>query len=127
MIERLKRFVSVRSVSRDEASLADAIGDEFAALGLRVQRAGNNVWFEIGDAARPRLLLNSHIDTVPPGEGWSSDPWTPCECDGRLIGLGANDAKGCVVSMIEAALAARQRMDCGHPIGVTMVVDLNSE
>ncbi|MDQ2659386.1 MAG: M20/M25/M40 family metallo-hydrolase, partial [Verrucomicrobiota bacterium] len=60
-------------------------------------------WFTLGSDERPRLLLVSHLDTVPPCEGWQSDP-NKLQSEGeKLIGLGANDAKGSVAAMIMAA------------------------
>lgn len=127
MIERLARLVAIRSLSRQEDALAEALGRELAAAGLHVRRHGNNLWCELGDAERPRLLLNSHLDTVPPGQGWSHDPWTPQLRDGRLSGLGANDAKGCVTALVEAALRVRAALERGAGLGATLVLALTAE
>jgi acetylornithine deacetylase len=127
MIERLARFVAIPSVSGSERPLADAVCAELEPAGIQLQRQGNNVWCEIGDAARPRLLLNSHLDTVPPAHGWSNDPWKPQLVDGRLIGLGANDAKGCVTAMIAAVLATKERLARGQHLGGTVVLALTAE
>ncbi len=107
----LRRLVATPSVSGDEAAVADIIIEELGQLGGVVQREGDSVWLTItgdragdraGDSpdARPHLLLNSHLDTVPPSEGWEGDPWTPRWDGERLTGLGANDAKGCVTAML---------------------------
>ena len=70
-----------------------------------------NVVAEIGQGPRA-IILNSHVDTVPPGDPalWQTDPLTPVEKDGRIYGRGAEDAKGCLAAMIVAveALAARR-------------------
>lgn len=70
-----------------------------------------NVVAEIGQGPRV-IILNSHHDTVPPGNPalWRTDPLTPVEKDGRIYGRGAEDAKGCLASMIVAfeALASRR-------------------
>jgi acetylornithine deacetylase len=100
----LPALVAIPSVSRDEQAVADLLSSELAAAGVAVSRAGNNLWFEIG-RGRPRLLLVSHLDTVPAGDGWTVDPHAARWDDERLVGLGANDAKGCVAAMAEAALA----------------------
>ena len=52
------------------------------------------------------LMLNSHLDTVGAGPSWSVDPWDAEWRAGRLTGLGANDAKGCVAAMVAAMAAA---------------------
>ncbi|MEP0847563.1 MAG: M20/M25/M40 family metallo-hydrolase [Phycisphaerae bacterium] len=127
MIERLKRYVAIPSVSRQEGALADVVAGDLLSAGLRVQRHGHNVWCELGDAPRPRLLLNSHLDTVPPGQGWSADPWIPVERDGGVVGLGANDAKGCAVAMLEAALALKRSLAAGGRLGGTIVLALTAE
>src|SRR5262245_40041757 len=127
MIERLSRLVSTKSVSKHEAAIADLVARELTDAGLSIRRQSNNVWCEFGDAPRPRLLLNSHLDTVPPGEGWNDDPWTPRRVEGRLIGLGANDAKGCVASMMQAAFDLHHDMRRGRRLGGTVVLALTAE
>lgn len=127
LVERLCRLVSLRSLSREEGAIAYAVAAELAAAGLSVQRAGHNVWCELGDAPRPRLLLNSHLDTVPPAAGWPGDPWTPQREGGRIVGLGANDAKGCVAAMMQAALDAHARLAAGGRLGGTLVLALTVE
>ena len=101
----LERLVATASVSGEEGPVADVVQGLLAERGIEVQREGHNLWFEVGSRAAggPRLLLNSHLDTVPPCEGWGSDPWTPVWSEERLVGLGANDAKGSVASMLWAA------------------------
>jgi len=127
LLERLSRLVAIRSLSREEDAIAAAVFNELEAAKLHPRRAGCNVWCEIGDAPRPRLLLNSHLDTVPAAAGWSGDPWTARRDGDRLIGLGANDAKGCVTAMIEAALALKLRLDRGEKLGGTVVLALTAE
>jgi len=127
ILGRLARYVAVPSVSREEAALAELVSSELVAAGFDVQRQANNIWCEFGDQDRPRLLLNSHLDTVPPGAGWLTDPWTPTRDGERLIGLGANDAKGCGVAMIEACLALQARLKRGEKLGGTIVLALTAE
>ena len=50
----------------------------------------------------PRVLLNVHIDTVPSGEGWTSDPLQLVERDGKLFGLGTSDIKGAAAAILGA-------------------------
>jgi acetylornithine deacetylase len=104
-VDRLADFVAIPSVSGDEGRLADRIVGICGDAGVSAARRGRNVVAQRGDGG-PRLLLNSHLDTVPPVEGWSADPWSPRLSDGRLVGLGANDAKASVAAMLEAFLTA---------------------
>lgn len=68
----------------------------------------------------PCFAFNTHLDVVPAGDGWSSDPFTLVERDGKLYGRGACDAKGPLVAMVEALryLAAHRDSWCGTLMGV---------
>jgi acetylornithine deacetylase len=102
----LELLVNVPSVSGHEAELADILVRMLSSEGFDVQREGDSIWFTLGVGERPHLVLLSHIDTVPPCEGWISDPFKLRADGDKLSGLGANDAKGCVAAMI---IAARER------------------
>ena len=66
----------------------------------------NNVWAtnKYFDELKPTILLNSHHDTVKPNQGYTLDPFHPVERDGKLFGLGSNDAGGSLVSLIATFL-----------------------
>lgn len=68
----------------------------------------------------PCFAFNTHLDTVPAGTGWASDPFTLTEREGRLYGRGACDAKGPLVAMVEALrmLAASRSSWSGTLMGV---------
>ena len=68
--------------------------------------SGRNLWAMRGDGART-LLLNSHTDTVPASPEWTRDPHAASLEDGRIHGLGANDAKGCLAALVRAFLDAK--------------------
>ncbi len=110
-IELLQRLIATPSVSRDEARTGDLLEEYLAARGARPARLHNNVWArsEGFDPARPTLLLNSHHDTVRPAASWTRDPWTPTFEEGRLYGLGSNDAGASVVALTETFLALRDK------------------
>ena len=103
----LKSLISIPSVSRDEERAADCLQQYIELQGMETGRLGNNVWclspgFDLG---RPTLLLNSHIDTVKPVQGWRNDPFKPVlEVNGKLYGLGSNDAGASVVSLLQVFL-----------------------
>lgn len=101
-VELLKAMIAIPSVSRDEDSVADMLQERLAAWGLPVNRKGNNLWVreQACSAGKPVILLNSHIDTVKPAAGYTRDPFTPSVEDGKLYGLGSNDAGGPLVSLL---------------------------
>ena len=102
-LELLKRMISHPSFSREEKTCADLIEQYIEEEGYTPSRIGNNVWI-LGsnyDSSKPTLLLNSHIDTVKPVDGWDFDPFLPVENEGKLYGLGSNDAGASVVSLLQ--------------------------
>lgn len=101
--ELLKKLIRIPSISREEGLCADLIENYIAENGYTVSRLKNNVWTIASgfDGNRPTLLLNSHIDTVKPVEGWTFDPFIPTEKDGKIYGLGSNDAGASVVSLLQ--------------------------
>ncbi len=102
-VDLLKHLITLPAPSRSENARADYLTQWLTAKGLTVNRELNNLWCVAPgyDVARPTLLLNSHIDTVKPVDGWSRDPFTPEVSDGRLYGLGSNDAGASLCSLIQ--------------------------
>lgn len=98
----LKRLIAIQSFSREESQTATEIEAFFQEKQIPCQRLKNNVWAQNRhfDPAKPTLLLNSHHDTVKPNKSWTLDPFSPQEHDGKLFGLGSNDAGGCLVSLL---------------------------
>lgn len=105
----LRELVAIASPSGDEGAAADFAVARLAAAGLEVERLGHSVLARLVRGRGPRVLFNSHLDTVPVGEGWSVPPIGNDWSDGRLYGRGSNDAKASVAAMIAAFedLAAR--------------------
>ncbi|MDR2148877.1 MAG: M20 family metallo-hydrolase, partial [Tannerella sp.] len=103
-IDILKGMIRIPSFSREEKDVADYLQNMWMNDGFSVHRHLNNLWLMTEtDSAKPTLLLNSHIDTVRPVSGWTSDPFIPDDSeDDRLTGLGSNDAGASVVSLYEA-------------------------
>ncbi len=101
-IDLLKDLIATPSFSQEEDKTADRIGQWFDHYGISYQRSGNNIWAQnkTFDAQKPTLLLNSHHDTVKPNAAYTNDPFEPKIEDGKLYGLGSNDAGGALVSLI---------------------------
>lgn len=100
--ELLKALISIPSFSKSEDKTADCIENFFAKHNIPTNREMNNVWAfnKFYDASKPTILLNSHHDTVKPNASYTLNPFEPIEKDGKLYGLGSNDAGGCLVSLI---------------------------
>ena len=98
----LKQFISIQSFSGEEDKTADAIQDWFMSFNIPFEREKNNVYAKnkYWDDAKPTLLLNSHHDTVKPNSAYTKDPFHPHIEDGKLYGLGSNDAGGSLVSLL---------------------------
>jgi len=117
-----REIVDVRSLSREEGPLADLLRARLVEAGADVHRLGHNLIARCG--AGPVICLNSHLDTVPPGAGWSRDPWRATAEAGHVYGLGSNDAKASVAAMVAAFLRLRAR---NAALGATVVLTLVAE
>jgi len=97
-----REIVEIPSISGDEGRLRDRIETILAQRGARPVRVGDNLVATLGRG--PVICLNSHLDTVPPCLGFTLDPHRAVVRDGRVHGLGSNDAKASVAAMIAAFL-----------------------
>ena len=111
--ELLRELVRIQSVSGSESEIASFVAARLAQAGIEQRRIGNSVVARIARGRGPRFLFLSHLDTVPPGEGWSRDPFAATLERGRIIGRGANDAKASAAAMLHVflGLAAERSRD----------------
>jgi len=102
----LQQLIRIPSFSREEDKTADAIQEFMQQRGITMHRKLNNLWAwnKHFDPKKPTILLNSHHDTVKPNSGYTRDPYDAQIEDGKLYGLGSNDAGGCLVSLITVFL-----------------------
>src|SRR5690242_2236294 len=105
-IELLKKLIATPSFSKEEDHTAVIIENFSQANSIPAERHLNNIWAKnkYYDASKPTILLNSQHDTVKPNKGYTLDPFTPVEKDGKLFGLGRNDAGGPLVALIATFL-----------------------
>lgn len=101
-VSLLQQLISIPSFSKEEDKTGDVIEQFLQAQGVKTHRKMNNIWAwnKHFDASKPTILLNSHHDTVKPNSGYTRDPYDAKIEDGKLFGLGSNDAGGCLVSLI---------------------------
>ena len=105
-LQLLKSLIAIPSFSKEEFATADCIIAFFDKHQMQCNRLKNNIWSKNVhfDPTKPTILLNSHHDTVKPNKGYTLDSFEPIEKDGKLFGLGSNDAGGCLVSLIATYL-----------------------
>ena len=121
--ELLKKLVRFPSVSYEEAEIASFVEAYVGKQGIPVRRLDNNVYFWLGKGPH-RLLLNSHLDVVPPSSGHPYDPFDPVEVNGCIYGRGTADAKASGAAMTTAlcALARSGWQPAGGQVIVALTV-----
>jgi acetylornithine deacetylase len=113
VIPLLQQLIATPSFSKEEGGTADIIAALLQSQGCAVQRNGHNVWATNThfDQAKPSLLLNSHHDTVKPNSGYTRNPYEAAIEDGKLYGLGSNDAGGPLMALLGAFLHFKEQTD----------------
>ena len=112
LARRLTELVAfdTQNPSGDERPLVEYLARELGALGATAVETfteGRHHAVLARFGARPRLLLNAHVDTVPANSGYSGDPHQVSRRGTRLHGLGTADTKGAIAAILEALAAAR--------------------
>lgn len=116
-VEFARLLIACPSITPARGEVFDLLQDALVPLGFEVHR------FVLGEApdgptenmvairgsGGPHFGFAGHVDVVPPGEGWSSDPFDPVIEDGILTGRGANDMKSAIAAFVAAAAAVEQQ------------------
>lgn len=112
-LDLLQRMIATPSFSREEDAVATLIMDFLTSEGVEAKRTGNNVWCvnRFFNPSLPTVLLNSHHDTVKPNPQYTRDPFHAEIIDGKLFGLGSNDAGGPLVALIATFLHYYEKQD----------------
>ena len=112
-VDLLQQIIAIPSYSREEAKIADFIEKNALCDGLTPHRKGNNIWCisSAFNPDRPTLLLNAHIDTVRPANGWTRDPHCATIQGECIYGLGSNDCGGGLVALYEVFRLCESRED----------------
>jgi len=105
-IALLQKLIATPSFSKEEDATAFILFDYLGQNGVTPNRHLNNVWAtnKNFDPSKPTILLNSHHDTVKPNAGYTLDPYNPIIQEGKLYGLGSNDAGASLVSLLHVFL-----------------------
>ena len=106
-ISFFKELIRIPSVSHEEGPIASFVEKYILQQGLHAQRIDNNVYVTlsaISNSESPNLLLNSHLDVVPPSSHHPYPPFDPVEVNGSIYGRGTVDAKASGSTMLRALL-----------------------
>lgn len=105
-LQLLKQLIAIPSFSKEEHGTAMLLQQFMQSHAINPNRLMNNIWAanKYYDATKPTLLLNSHHDTVKPNSAYSNNPFASIEAEGKLFGLGSNDAGGSLVSLLATFL-----------------------
>lgn len=98
----LSNLINIQSLSKEEDPAAAYIEQILTENGVEFNRDLNNVWAtnKYFDAQKYTVLLNSHLDTVKPNKGYTKPPYNAHIEDGKLYGLGSNDAGGALITLL---------------------------
>lgn len=101
-IELLQSMIETQSFSGEEQQTANLIENWLDQRGIPSTRIHNNIIAvnKHEDPTKPYILLNSHHDTVRPNKAYTKDPFKAILEEGKLYGLGSNDAGGALVSLL---------------------------
>lgn len=127
-VSLLRELIACPSFSNEEDNAAAIWEKWLSSKGVaNVGRFHNNVYAlsEKYDPSKPILLINSHLDTVRPASSYTRDPFSPDIEDGKLYGLGSNDAGGAGVAMAAAFIANRLREDL--PFNMLLAISASEE
>jgi len=117
-VQLLQSLIETQSFSSEEDGTALLIKDWLEERGVTLSRKRNNIYAfnKEYDASKPLLLLNSHHDTVKPNKGYTRDPYNAAIRDGKLYGLGSNDAGASLVGLLTAFVHFYKREHLSHNI-----------
>ncbi|MCB1154213.1 MAG: M20/M25/M40 family metallo-hydrolase [Deltaproteobacteria bacterium] len=111
-IELLTAMIKTPSITGDTHAVQDVVAQWLVTHGVReVVSDGDGITARVGPKDKPPLLLISHVDTVPVGEGWTVDPFGAEARDNLLYGRGSTDAGGAASAMAAATAALAQSGD----------------
>ena len=115
-LDLLRDLIGVASYSKEETNAAAVIRKFLKTHKVTFETNQNNTWAKNKhyNFLKPTILLNSHIDTVKPVNGWTKDPFKPTIEDEKLYGLGSNDAGAALISLLATFLHFYEKEDLNY-------------
>src|SRR5919112_4400435 len=104
------QLINCPSITPARGEVFDVLESELVQVGFEVHRfvigqppdGPTENMVAIRGSGSPHFAFAGHLDVVPPGEGWNSDPFRARIEDGLLIGRGANDMKSAIAAFVSA-------------------------
>ena len=124
-IQLLQDLINTPSLSSEEDQTAAIIKQWLAKHGVSCKQQQNNVYAvnKHEDPSKPYLLLNSHHDTVLPNSGYTRDPYKAAIENGKLYGLGSNDAGGALVCLLATFVYFYEQEDMAYNLVVAATAE----
>lgn len=104
VVHLLEKLISFTSLSKQEDEVSDWLTSYLQSFSaLNIQQINKNILIKWGNTdSKEKLLLNTHLDVVPPSPNHAYEPFEPFQKDGKIYGRGSTDAKGSLSSMVGA-------------------------
>ena len=124
-LDLLKKIIATPSLSKDEYDVSLVIEGFFHQRNIPTNRFINNIWAtnKHFDKSKPSIVLNTHHDTVKPNKAFTLDPFIPIEKDGKIFGLGSNDAGASLVSMTQVFLHFYEQENLSHNLIIALTAE----
>lgn len=121
----LKKLIATPSLSRDEYDASLVIEGYFQHRDIPTYRLKNNIWAtnKYFDESKPSIVLNTHHDTVKPNKAYTNDPFIPIEKDGKIFGLGSNDAGASLVTMVQVFRYFYEAENLSHNLIIALTAE----
>lgn len=129
-VELTKRLIACPSITPIDAGANEVVAAALETIGFTVHRLVrgeapdgpiHNLFASRGSGG-PHFAFAGHTDVVPPGDGWSTDPFTPTMRGDLLHGRGAVDMKSAIAAFISAAAEVRD-----HPGTLSFIITGDEE
>lgn len=121
----LKKLIATPSLSKDEYNASLVIEGFFNHRNITTNRLKNNIWAtnKYFDETKPSIVLNTHHDTVKPNKAYTFDPFVPIEKDGKIFGLGSNDAGASLVTMVQVFRHFYEAENLSHNLIIALTAE----
>ena len=126
-VNLLSKLIQTPSFSSEEDEALKVLDSWLQQHGIEFHCVGNNRWMvnRYFNPELPTILLNSHIDTVKPNAAYTRSPFDGAVEDGKLFGLGSNDAGAPLVTLLHTFLHYFNESDL--PANICMAVSAEEE